>query len=163
MDKPKPWYDGMTDEQIREALENGTVPGSFTPGAVIEVPRGFLSRHWPPPTTPGNVYLKEGDRPVRGFDLTIPGEELRSHGLPMVDDAWIRDWMDRLIESCRAPLREAIARGLETRARAVDPADHGAAYTSTALLDAAARVRTREWEAQIPSPAPSPAPKPKNG
>lgn len=64
-----PWYQGMTFDQIRQALDNGTAPLSRVPGAFIEVPDGFLS--WrserlglepPQSTPPGAVILHEQPR-----------------------------------------------------------------------------------------------------
>lgn len=37
----KPWYDGLSNDQIAKAVESGTAPGSATPTGFVHVPDGF--------------------------------------------------------------------------------------------------------------------------
>jgi len=38
----KPWFDGMSFEEIAAHLETGTFPGAMTPGSWVRVPSDFM-------------------------------------------------------------------------------------------------------------------------
>lgn len=63
-------------------------------------------------------------------------------------DEFMLGWIKRFAEELRAPLREAIAKGLEERAKYAEQQGYGDHYVA-ALQDAAERVRLLEWEADI--------------